>query len=227
MKITSTGILIVALFLFMTSCTEKKDEPVEMGYEYWPVNVGDYRIYQVDSIIWDDFYNPVRIDTFSYKVKEVIASEIKDAEGRPAYRVERSIKQHDTLEWAVDKIYKLQKLQTKVLKMIDNQTFVQFVFPVKNGVEWNANTYNSDPKNNYEFRDIETSYDMNGVTYNETSTVQQNDLVTLISNDVAFEIYARGYGMIYKEDVSQELDISTGEIESGYKYIYKLLEYAE
>ncbi|MCF8332275.1 MAG: hypothetical protein K9H84_07475 [Bacteroidales bacterium] len=227
MKIISTGILVIASFLLIVSCTEKKDDPVDMGYEYWPVNIGDYHIYQVDSIVWDDFYDPVQIDTFSYKVKEVIASEIEDAESRKAFRVERFIKQHDSLEWSVDKIYKLQKLQTKVLKMIDNQTFVKFVFPVKNGVEWNSNVYNSNPPKTYEFRDTHLSYEVDGVNYTETSTVQQNDLVTLISNDVAFEIYAKGYGMVYKEDISQELDISTGEIESGYKYTYKLLEYGE
>lgn len=48
-----------------------------MGYDYFPTETGKYVTYKVDSIVYDDFYIPVKIDTFSFLIKEVIDAELE------------------------------------------------------------------------------------------------------------------------------------------------------
>lgn len=216
----------ILMILSLSACEQKQGEPVDMGYEYYPVEENVYHIYQVDSIIWDDFYTPPQVDTFSYKVKKVIKSDFQDNEGRTVYRVERFVKQNDTLDWRMDKVFTLLKDSAKIVKTIDNRTFIKLVFPIDIGSTWDANIYNPENPNEYEITEEEGSFQVDDKTFHNTVNVEQKNQKTLISNDIANEVYAPDVGMIYKQDISQELDISTGEVESGYKYTYKLLEYA-
>jgi hypothetical protein len=198
-----------------------------MNYDYVPLTVGAYHVYQVDSVVWDDFFNPVRIDTFSYQVKEIITEKHEDNQGIPEYRVERFIKANDTLPWQMNKVFTVKLKTTSLLKTIDNQAFVKFVFPVGNGVDWDGNAYNSMDEHEYEFVDYGEDFSVGNTKYINTITVEQDNLMTLISNDLAIEVYAPDFGMVYKEVVNQDLNINTGEVEAGVKYTYKLLEYAE
>ncbi|MFW6020272.1 MAG: hypothetical protein ACOCPM_06795 [Bacteroidales bacterium] len=217
---------LILIILGLAACDQKNEEPVDMKYRYFPVEENLYHIYQVDSIVWDDFYSPPRIDTFSMQVKEVIKSDFQDEENRTVYRVERYTKQHDTLSWGINKVYTLMKDSGRVIKTIDNQSIIKLVFPFDIGTVWDANIYNTNDSDEYEITEVDGSQDVNGNVYDKAITVEQENQQTLISNDQAYEVYAPEVGMIYRQDVSQDLDISTGEIESGYKCTYKLLEYA-
>ncbi|MCF8219037.1 MAG: hypothetical protein K9J21_08630 [Bacteroidales bacterium] len=216
----------ILIILGLAACDQKNEEPVDMKYRYFPVEENVYHIYQVDSVIWDDFYTPPRIDTVSMKIKKLIKSDFQDEENRTVFRVERFIKQHDTLNWNINKVYTLMKDSGRVIKTIDNQAIIKLVFPFDIGTAWDANIYNSNQPDEYEITEINGSQKVNDDSYENTITVEQENQQTLISNDQAYEVYAPDVGMIYKQDISQDLDISTGEIESGYKCTYKLLEYA-
>ena len=53
-----------------------------MGYDYYPYAIGNWAIYEVDSINYNDNTTPTTIDTFSYQVKELYADTFTDNEGR-------------------------------------------------------------------------------------------------------------------------------------------------
>lgn len=208
------------------ACEEKKDEPLEMGYEYWPQEIGQYWIYSVDSIVWDDFYNPTKIDTFNYKVKEKIAGEFTDEEGRTVKRVERFIKPDDTTAWKLDKVFTMLRRESIAMKTLDNESFVKLVFPFDLGKTWDGNSYNPMDENQYEYISIGEQQIIEGKTYDDCIIVEQENFVTLISNDIAREVYAPGAGMISRYYVNQTL-LSSGEIESGVEYSYKLTEHGK
>lgn len=223
--IISVLMLLISLSVII-SCDETKEEPVDMGYKYWPVDSGCYWIYQVDSIVWDDFYNPVKIDTYRYKVKEVIKGEIQDEEGRKVQRVERLIKPHDSLDWKINKILTMTRENSIALKTKDNETFVKLAFPVALGKSWDGNSYNTLKEDEYEYISVDENVEVAGNTYKNSIIVEQENFESLISNDIAKEIYAPGIGMIRKYFVEQELN-SSGEVKSGVKYSYKLLKYGK
>src|SRR6266481_1017842 len=96
--------LIGILFLLFVltsgffSCKKDAIPPPDMGYNYFPNQVGRYVIYNVDSFYYAGI--PVVIDTFKFQIKEKIESMFTDNEGRPSIRLERYIKYYnDTVSY--------------------------------------------------------------------------------------------------------------------------------
>lgn len=90
---------IICVLVLLSAC--KKTEPDKgdyaAGYEYFPVNVGHQLIYEVDSIVYDDFNGSV--DTFTYQCKEIIADTFSGIDGKINQRIEWYYRQHDTAAW--------------------------------------------------------------------------------------------------------------------------------
>lgn len=63
----------------------------------FPTEVGRYVVHQVDSISYNDFFTPVKIDTAHFQLKEVIESVFTDNEGHESERIERYVRYADTL----------------------------------------------------------------------------------------------------------------------------------
>ncbi|MGL4599751.1 MAG: hypothetical protein ACRCYO_19650, partial [Bacteroidia bacterium] len=71
--------LLVLVLVSVVAC--KKDKPVpDLGYTYFPDQVGHWAIYEMDSTVYDDFTN----DTvhYRYQIRELIESEFTDNQGR-------------------------------------------------------------------------------------------------------------------------------------------------
>jgi len=85
MKIIKTAFIII-VGLSILSC-EKSTLPAEdLGENYFPLQTGSWVEYQIDSIVYDDFFTPVKIDTFSISAKFEIGESYKNAEGKLNYR---------------------------------------------------------------------------------------------------------------------------------------------
>ncbi|MFO8086576.1 MAG: hypothetical protein R6T91_02055 [Bacteroidales bacterium] len=211
--------------IFFIACNVNTEDPVDMGYDYYPLKTNAYMIYEVDSIFWDDFYDPVKIDTSYYQVKEIVVEHIQDDQNKDVFLAERYIRPSDTADWKIDYVYTLQRESTKILKMVDNKYVIPFVFPPKAGYQWDVNGYNSSLQNIYEYSVVDDIFVIDNQEYSNTVTVEQQNLTTLISKNLAYEVYASQIGMVYKEVIDQDLNINTGEVESGVHYTYKLIDY--
>ena len=63
---------ILGVFL-LVSCNENTNKielDIDYGYEYFPLEIGKYRSYQVDSLIFDTTAQGVIIDTTSSFIRE-------------------------------------------------------------------------------------------------------------------------------------------------------------
>ncbi|MEI6765235.1 MAG: hypothetical protein WCM76_06300 [Bacteroidota bacterium] len=217
--------LLPLLFAITIFAGCKKDSvlpPVDMGYRYFPVNVGHWVLYQVDSTNWNDFTGAV--DTFQFQIKETVESEYLDNEGRPTARLERYKKMSDTSSWYLADVWVMNLTQSTAEKVEENIRFVKMIFPTKSGLVWNGNIYNTLGKQDYEYKQFNKPYIANNIQYDSTVTVLQANEITLISEDIANEVYARDIGMIYKKYRSI-VKKPTGEIEKGKDYTYTILSY--
>src|SRR4051812_387123 len=90
---------IIAILLVLAGCKQDKDLTTlsPFLYDYAPVNVGHYVIYDVDSIVFR-FAAPdsQHVDTVHYQIKELIQDTFYDNLGHLSYRIEVS-KRYDTL----------------------------------------------------------------------------------------------------------------------------------
>ncbi|HIA36291.1 MAG TPA: hypothetical protein EYN89_06025 [Flavobacteriales bacterium] len=202
--IKPSNIILVLLLFGIYSC--KKDSPTEldMGYNYYPNNVGSRIIYDVDSIIRDDFFEPIAIDTSVYQIKEVNESVYLDSEGRETMRIERYKRSNSTMPWVIKDIWYANRTASMVERTEENIKYRKLVFPVRNDLSWNGNAANIAEEWNCQYSDVNMPMTLGGIDFDSTLIVNQKDENLGNTYDYFQEGYAAGIGLVYKIGIHWE-----------------------
>ena len=222
--IKSVKIGIVSLFVFgavMLGCEEeiiKADGNRDIDTCYFPLEIGNYIIYKLDSIKYDDFN--MTDTTISLWVRELVESSFFDNSENEIFRIERSYKRDEAAEWgsAGFDIWSAHINDNNAEKVEENQRYVKLGFPLFEGKEWSGNQYiNTDPIDDgsidsmiesplvylegwqYKVVSLHNSYALNGLNFDSTVTVLQHQFGIQTDTVGAFEIYAKNIGLIEKE----------------------------
>ncbi|MEJ8802425.1 hypothetical protein [Pontibacter sp. H249] len=184
-----------------TSCETKYQEhdAEALGLDYLPVNIGDYKVYKVVDIKYQ--FNVATKDSF--EMKEVVDTSFYDQTYTLTYKIIRSIKRYNDTGWVEDSVMTLTKSDKYALLTKDNTKYVKLVFPIKEGKIWYADAFNdrltsNDTKIPHRYINVGKPYDLNGVTYPSTLTVDQNSSPNSVLIDNRNEVYAKGIGKIYR-----------------------------
>ena len=78
--------------------------------------------------------------------------------------------------------------------------------------------YNIWGKWNYEYQNVNDNLSVNGLLFDSTLVVLQNDQLNLISKIYSIEKYAKKIGLIYKEYINVETNPADLTIKKGVKY---------
>lgn len=228
-------VLLVCVTISVAATSCKKDEVYnDIGYGYFPTQIGHWVVYDVDSTVYSDFFN----DTFEYhyQVKEVLQSEFTDNEGRRAIRVERYKRMYnpnvpyDSIPWYLSRVWSFTRTSSAGEKMEENQRFIRLAFPVENNKSWDGNVYNQIGSWSYKYKEVDQPYSISAHSFDSTLLVQQK----LDTNHLYYrwytERYAKNVGMIEKTvyDVS-DTGFGTGSvltrIHAGTIYTIKMVDY--
>ncbi|MEI6817802.1 MAG: hypothetical protein WCL14_14445 [Bacteroidota bacterium] len=194
---------VLMIIITISSCTKdnslKSNKNDVSGYGYFPINVGHYVIYNVDSIV----YNPnlqYQRDTFHYKLKELIESTYIDNSGNLTERIERYVWDETNFVWNINNVWTSNRKQQDAEKVEDNVRYVKLAFPVKLNSTWNGNALNSlYPEWDYSYTQVDVPAKVATLSFDSTLTVLQLADSNFVYNHYAIEQYAKNVGMIYKE----------------------------
>ena len=229
--------LILLLFIsILISCGDSNKESVyPEPFEYQPLKIGVWYIYDVDSITYNDFTTPTTVDSFNFQLKEEITDTFTDQAGKLNFRLERSKRFYndsivfDSLTWKLTDIWYITKDGKNIQRVEENNRYVSLLSPVKNKTIWDGNAFNSMDSWDYTYLNTEEPFD----TYGNTVTVNQllfDD--PLIYYEFYEEVYAKGIGLVNRIRVNVESqDYSNpnipvlNRIESGVQYFQKLNDY--
>ncbi|MBI3502993.1 MAG: hypothetical protein HY063_14475 [Bacteroidetes bacterium] len=217
---------ITFYFLLLSSC--HKDKPVvpppDLGYAYFPLTIGHYVIYNVDSTVLDTKSN---VDTtFRYQLKEVAAELFYDNAGRPTYKIFRYKRSIDTLPWqsTPQQVWTANRTATTAERTEENIRYIKLVFPVKQGKQWNGNAFNILGEKDYEIISLDQKETIGTLSFDSTLTVKQFEQKDLIETIYEAEKYARNAGLVYKERDS--LYWGGGDT-VGYTFTQKIVSYGK
>ena len=134
-------VLISIFAAVLGACNKQTIQPPSqgLGWDYQPLTKGHYVIYDVDSIIFDDFNK--RIDTFRLEMKDEIGDQFVDDQGREAHKVIRSVRYSATEPWVTNHVYYITQDSFKLEWTENNLRFIKMVFPVKLNKKWLGNSY--------------------------------------------------------------------------------------
>lgn len=221
-KLIAGGTFFLLVLMLVISCKKEKTlKSVYMGYEYFPFDTAIYSIYQVVEITWDDFYQPSKIDTQIYQIKELNESFFYDLENRKTIRIERYKRLSDTNSWVLKDVWTANLLNTQAERNEENIRYVKLLFPFDIYTSWNGNAFNNLGDNQYEYKNIYQPYNLNNLTIDSTITVIQQDELSLINRNYAEEVYARNIGLIYRKHIEIETN-PDGTVISGFDITYSL-----
>lgn len=204
-------ISLIFLFVLFFSCKKTKQNSIDLGTDYYPVSIGNWIEYDVDSITFSDFTTPTSIDTSSFKIKETVESSFLDLNDEENFRVEE-FKKNDSTSWQINNIFSLKKSNINIEKVENDLRYIKLVFPPEENKTWDGNIYidvvdqplldflNPDKYAwEYTYSSIDENLVVGTYTFDSCVTIIQIDEENLFEKKYSKEIYAKNVGLVYKE----------------------------
>jgi len=207
--------LIIGTVFFQSCGDGTEADPIEFGYDYFPLEIGKYIEYDVDSIIYDvSAGNNTIVRENSIQVREEVTDSFPDNEGRLVYRIERFERKDETEEWRVNDVWTAAVTDRQAERVEENLRFIKMVFPVSGNTNpWNGNKFIDENlvisvagesifvfKNwLYEYREIGESLNIGDFVFDDVVTIFQADEENFIELRRSFEQYQRGVGLVKRE----------------------------
>jgi hypothetical protein len=212
-------ILLAGIGIF--SCKKKK-EPIkqDLGEDYYPATIGRYVVYDVDSIIYDEFtYDSTH---YKYQIKEKIEEQYTDIQGKQAYKLARYIKKfsaavsYSAMAWSIKDVWQVNVSNKDVQVVEENVRFTKLTFPVKENNTWDGNVNNTNGEQDYKYVYVNSNESVNSVHFDNVASVLEKDFPTFISKEYYVEKYAKTVGLVYREII--DLDYDTVVTSLNYPY---------
>jgi hypothetical protein len=222
------NLLCWAVLAFVVVSCDKSyvtPDPVARGLNFYPLEVGDYRIYNVKDIKYQH-NEPTELN---FQMREWVVDSFMDQTNTLTYKIIRSIRPNAESQWEDDSVMTVTKNHTMVTLTKDNTKYIKMVFPVEEGKTWEADAFNTRYDANgdreiYKYSDIDKLFSVDGHEF--TNTVTITILPPVISETTTLddrkEVYARDSGMVYRlfsRINMAKCGVGPGECEDGPDYI--------
>lgn len=196
-------VFISIITAFLCSCQPAIEPPVDMGYQYIPLDTGRYYIYNVDSIYIDLSATPDVYDTTHYQIKETHPYTFLDAMGDTVLNITRFYRTDTTQPWSpytsTPDVWWMKRTTTRLERTEENLTFVRMTYPIDENFSWDGNAYNVLDEQAYFYGHVNQPYDSMTAYFPNTITVVQDfDTNNMIQYYYTEEVYAHEVGMISK-----------------------------
>lgn len=222
-------IALFALCAALVSCENDDTEPIDV-YEYYPLRVGYYQVYEVNETSYSTGQTaPVEKQ---WQERDEVEKIIADSAGITTYLVSRSTRNSSSDYWQKAKEYTVQKFPDKLLTTIDNQTFFSLVFPIDARTRWNGNAYNNGEKEEYYYDGVNQPVQVGDQAFNQSLTVVERNDTSIINKYRGVKIYGLGVGLLSDDQTTFEFCqtedcIGSGKVESGTHRTKKIIEFGD
>lgn len=207
--------LFLGLFLIVAckSKTTLEDFQVDKGFEYFPMEIGKYKEYTVDSITFDTTGLGIIVEETSTLVREEVIDTFRDNTNRLTYQVERFERKSEQEEWQIHSVGYVVPTENEVEVVESNLRFIKMVFPLQDGDLWDGNQY-IDPTTiipikgetvevfkswSYEVQSLGEPDVINNIAFDEVAVLTQAESENVIELRQSTEKYARGVGLVFRE----------------------------
>lgn len=206
------GLVTVTWF----SCKKADKDKTQLGptTEYYPLQIGKYVIYDVDSTLWDDTDCVTR--TYHYQIMHRVADTFTDGLGRLSYRIDTRKRKKAEDTWTTSEVFYVTNTDAELEMVHSGLRFIKMKLPVTISDKWKGNAYiNTDDSAlsyfkdwDYQYTSVNAPFDNGRYTFQNTVSVLQVDETLnnpetqpkdFASRSYGKEVFASGIGMVYRE----------------------------
>lgn len=205
---------VIVLMGGMLNGCQRKDDGLNgaIGLAYYPMEGGRTWTYQVDSVLYDDFYDVT--DTVSFQLKEVVQDSFEDNTGTMSYVLYRYARADEADEWRFLNACTAQLEDDLAIRQEGNARMIKLRFPVSGLTRWDGNAYidldsvyfvRGASINVYkdwglfDYQNIHEPMTLGTFDFDSTVTVEQVNAENAIELRYSIEVYAQNVGLVYKE----------------------------
>lgn len=224
------------------SCKKESEGTGTFEYSraYFPLEIGRYVVYDVDSTLWDDFQQVKSLHR--YQMRYTVIDTSRDNEARLTYEMLVHIRKGDTLPWQEHRVIRVTPTESSLIWQEHNLNFIKLVFPIGNDIQWKGNSliHSLDAEYayfqdwNYTYSDFERPFNHGKAEFLNTITVNQIDdslnHPETLPDAYAYrtygkEVYAFNVGMVYREMTRWEYQPTTVRFRRGYQVIMRAIDH--
>ena len=205
--------------LFFSACTKREIEPPEASdaaaqYPYFPLRVGQYAVYIVDSLVYDFGVAGGTTQLESSTIaRETVTDTLRDNLGALVYKIERHERKNDSDPWELVAIKTASRTATQATYTENNLRFLKLIFPMNRRSEWNGNLW-IDPEREievagermrlfsnwrYEVDSINVRAAVGAFVFDSTLLVTEMADSNIIEKRLSRARYAKGVGLVWRE----------------------------
>ncbi len=216
-------IIILGTAISLNSCKKQIDDFTSAPLsDYYPLQVGNYVTYQLDSTVFINFGQ--RDTVIKYQVQDRVDAQITDNTGRTAFRIIRFIRKNENQDWSPDNTFMAVQTENSIEFIENNLRFIKLKLPVTEGYSWKGNSYIDTYSFSsgvryldgweYTYDSVNVPLTLGNVTVDSTIKVAQID--EFLGEDpqvpgaiygeknYSVEKYAKGIGLVFKEFIHWE-----------------------
>lgn len=213
------------IFLFASCKKENATFITASVNDYYPLQVGKYITYDLDSTIFTNFNQTLTVR--HYQAQYRVDEQITDNLGRQGYTIYRYLRQDSTQNWTIDNVFTVFPTGKSIEYIQDNLRFIKLMEPITEGFSWKGNSYLAfDPYRSYVFANPAfmedwnyTFQDVNAPSTIGSKTFENTIIVFEVSDSTgdpkiqgtqyaektySIEKYAKDVGLIYKDFIHWE-----------------------
>lgn len=224
-------LLLFASLLFLlciSSCSDTIEDfgTDQLELDFFPVELGKYWEYQLDSIVYSGF-SGTETETTSYAREEIFELDT-DATNETRYLVRRTWRRSLEDSWTLTDIWTMTRSESQATKTEENIRLINLIFPPREGASWSGDSFvrdgfivtiggeNLEMFKNWDFEiTSRMEQELVGIsTYEDVITVQQADDENAIELRFSQEKYAKNIGLVYREQRildTQCIDVCEGQ----------------
>ena len=218
--------LLIAGLVSFSACKKTVEEyPAPPLSDYFPLTVGKYITYNLDSIVTANF--GASLTTKSYQVKYVVDAKITDNNGDSAYRIIRYILIYPAAPWFADNTSMAVPTTNSIEFVENNLRFIKLKAPVTQDYTWKGNSYinvtSTTPYLKF-YNDWDYTYDSINMpakigtqTIENTIKVLEIDDQSTVDRTYSVAKYAKGIGLVYRNFLFWYNGTATG-VYADYSY---------
>ena len=139
----SAFVLLVAFSLGIIACQDEgiQHPTVDHSETYFPLIVGHFIEYQVDSIVFDDAPGGNSKDTISFQLREETATFQLSPTGDTIFYIHRYRRDAPDQDWRLTDVWTSNNDENNLLRTEENLTFHKMTFPLYKDMNWIGTSY--------------------------------------------------------------------------------------
>lgn len=215
---------LVMVLMLLVSCGKENSNVDLNTYEsYFPMDFGTYVDYEVVDIK-HDINAEIMNDTSVYYLRTVIGDTITDNSGRLVNKFFRKKRNELSEPWLTTDVWTALINENRVEVIEENKRKVWLIIPPLNSSSWDRNAYNTDDAILCFYDGIHENLPIQNIEFDSVLTVEQEEVLNLVSFRRKYEQYANKVGLVnkYYKDLNI-LNFDTLNIQSGSELFFKCI----